>query len=302
MTLLEDIQNSAIDRNSDLGTVLRKCKLLAARLGSQQLEDWLLLESNGYPGEADLPSYRIWPILIKGNFSGPFSSGASNVEIPSIAIPEQFRERFYRYECRESITRIETLVTNNKNGGMRVSLGDLAVVLGMNVYKNLNCYAAWGEYDISSYVEVVNTVRNRVLGFALEIWKNFPQAGEIATGTIDIPQRLVTHVFNTTILNSSVGMIGTANSSIVEVNVIQNDIDSLADILKENKVSSEDVEKLREILHSGEKPNLEGKYGPRVAGWLSRMVEKAAIGAWDIAVGAAGGILAQAINKYYGIA
>ncbi len=37
MTLLEDIQNAAIDAENDLGTLRRKCKLLAARLGSQHL-------------------------------------------------------------------------------------------------------------------------------------------------------------------------------------------------------------------------------------------------------------------------
>lgn len=47
MTLLEDIQQSAVDSKSNLGELLRKCKLLAARLGSQPLEDWLIWESNG---------------------------------------------------------------------------------------------------------------------------------------------------------------------------------------------------------------------------------------------------------------
>jgi hypothetical protein len=57
MTLLEDIQNAAIDSQSDLGTLLRKCKLLAARLGSQPLEEFLLWESNGYPDDVEVPDY-----------------------------------------------------------------------------------------------------------------------------------------------------------------------------------------------------------------------------------------------------
>jgi AbiTii len=39
VTLLEEIQNSAVDAQIDLATLLRKCKLLAARLGNQPLED-----------------------------------------------------------------------------------------------------------------------------------------------------------------------------------------------------------------------------------------------------------------------
>lgn len=71
MTLLEDIQNSAVDANSDLGTLLRKCKLLAARLGSQPLEDWLIWESNGYPDDVPVPDYRIWSLEVKGDFVDP---------------------------------------------------------------------------------------------------------------------------------------------------------------------------------------------------------------------------------------
>jgi len=55
MSLLEEIQNEAVGSNSDIGLLLRKCKLFAARLGSQPLEDWLQWESNGYPDDVDIP-------------------------------------------------------------------------------------------------------------------------------------------------------------------------------------------------------------------------------------------------------
>jgi len=82
MSLLEEIQREAVDSNSDLGALLRKCKLLAARLGSQALEDWLIWESNGYPNNISVPDYRTWTLKIKGHFSGPFGSGLRNADIP----------------------------------------------------------------------------------------------------------------------------------------------------------------------------------------------------------------------------
>jgi len=66
MSLLEEIQTAAVDSTSDLGAILRRCKVLAARLGSKPLEEWLLWESNGYPAEAELPDYRVWGIAVKG--------------------------------------------------------------------------------------------------------------------------------------------------------------------------------------------------------------------------------------------
>lgn len=90
MSLLEDIQNVAVDGTSDLGTLLRKCKLLAARLDNKQLENWLLWESNGYPDDAEVPEYRVWPLQLKGHFSGYGGSGISNAPIPLAVVPEKF--------------------------------------------------------------------------------------------------------------------------------------------------------------------------------------------------------------------
>ncbi len=58
MSILEEIQQAAVDANSDLGTLLRKCKVFAARMESQPLENWLIWESNGYPDEVEVPEYE----------------------------------------------------------------------------------------------------------------------------------------------------------------------------------------------------------------------------------------------------
>lgn len=64
MTVLEEIQNEAVDSKSDLGALLRKCKVLAARLGSKQLQDWLIWESNGYPACPFGSGARMPPLLL----------------------------------------------------------------------------------------------------------------------------------------------------------------------------------------------------------------------------------------------
>src|SRR3990172_1094145 len=110
MSLLEEIQTAAVDANSDLGTLLRKCKVLAARLGSQPLEDWLLWESNGYPENVEVPNYRVWPLRVKGHFFGPFGSGLRNAPIPLALLPEKAKLRYERYECRQSVASIEPVV------------------------------------------------------------------------------------------------------------------------------------------------------------------------------------------------
>lgn len=56
MNLLDEIQTAIVDASSDLGTVLRKCKLLAARLKNEPFQEWLIWESNGYPEHVKVPN------------------------------------------------------------------------------------------------------------------------------------------------------------------------------------------------------------------------------------------------------
>jgi hypothetical protein len=107
MSLLEDIQSAAVDSNSDLGTILRKCKLLAARLGSKTLENWLIYESNGYPLDVEVPDYRIWTHEVKGHFSGPFGSGMRNVPIPLISLPERVRDSYRTINANKVLLRLK---------------------------------------------------------------------------------------------------------------------------------------------------------------------------------------------------
>lgn len=302
MTLLEDIQSSAIDGKSDLGALLRKCKLLAARLGSQPLEAWIIWESNGYPDEVAVPDYRIWPLEVKGHFSGPAGSGIRNAPIPMACIPEKARKRYQRYECRQSIASIEVSLAEAKSGTVHVSTGDLALALGTKVYQYQNCMQAWAEFSTGHLVELINSVRNRILDFSLAIWKEAPEAGE-STGktSTGLEVSRVTQIFNTTVYGGSANLVGTANASTISFNIDLNDFPSLERVLRENGVADVDLNTLRGALESERAPESGGGFGPKMSAWISKMMGKAAEGSWNISLGAAGNLLAKAISKYYGL-
>ena len=65
MTLLREIQVAATDGQVGVSTVLRKAKILAARLHNQDFEDWVNRELNGYDDSTNLPPYRVIPITAK---------------------------------------------------------------------------------------------------------------------------------------------------------------------------------------------------------------------------------------------
>lgn len=303
MTLIEEIQHDAVDSKSELGTVLRKCKLLAARLGSRPLEDWLLWESSGYPDDANVPEYRMWPLELKGHFCGPFGSGIRNAPIPMMCVPENLREPFMKYKCRLSVASIEEMLKKTDEGTLQVITGDLAVMLGTKVYQNQNCMQAWAEFGVGNLIELLNTVRNRVLDFALAVWKEAPRAGESVEGKSQAiePER-VTQIFNTTVYGGAANLVGSATNAPVTFNISQGDFASLEKILQDNGVKHEDIQQLREAVQKeATPPHGSGGFGPCVSSWVAKMMKKAAQGTWQIGISAAGKLLADGISQYYGM-
>jgi hypothetical protein len=301
MSLLEEIQSAAVDSSSDLGGLLRKCKMLAARLGSQPLEDWLLRESNGHPSDVDVPDYRVWPVQLKGTFAGSFRSITKNVPIPLALVPERARKCYENYKCRQSIASIEATLAKSK-GSLTISTGDLAVMLGESVYEDQTCVEAWGIIPEGNLVEVLNSVRNRILDFALAIWKQDPAAGDIygdANGKIEAAQ--VNQIFHTTVYGGAATVVGNSQNSLLNINVTANNFKSLEATLKQHAVSNDDLQELQAAIADDPHPTEKNKFGPRVSSWIGKMAKMAAEGLWNTTLDVGTKVLVEALTKYYGL-
>ncbi len=308
MTILEDIQNAAVDGKSDLATLLRKCKLLAVRLGSKPLEDWVIWESNGYPDNVGVPAYRIWSLEVLGDFVGPFGSGIKNARIPIglvTFIPEKTKQFYERWECKQSIASIEEMLSQSDSDRLTVSTGSLATIIGTKLYQDqmFNCVHTWAEFGRGHLVEVVNTVRNRILDFALAMEKEAPSAGEKQdkSAAQSIEPAKVSQIFNTIVYGGAANVVGTATESSMSFNIGTKDFSALEQVLLEKGLAGDDISQLKEALDFDPSPTTPDKFGPKVASWMGKMIEKAAQGGWQIGAGTAGNLLAQLIKTYYGL-
>jgi len=301
MPLLEEIQKETVDSNSDLGALLRKCKILASRLGSRPFEDWLIWESNGYPKKINVPNYRIWPLSIKGDFLGPFGSSIHNLEVPIYLWPKNIKDLYLKYECRQSIGSMEQMLKENKSSYLIVETGDLVLNLSDKVIEGYTCIRSWAEFGTGCIYELFNNVRNRILDFSIELWKVDPKAGDTPE---TIPPSLqpssVTKIFYTTIYGGSANLIETADNVVINIDVHQGDVKSLENALRENKVSQEDIDNLLNAIKEEPHPNDENRFGPKVSNWISKMIKKAAEGTWAITLDVASRLLYQIIINYYG--
>jgi hypothetical protein len=306
MSLLRDIQNDVIDTNIDISIILRKCKVLAVRLGNDPFENWVDQELNGYKNKNLLPDYRIIQVYSKGHFSGPFGHSVKNADIPLSCIPGKYRENLSKCYCIESIGYYINLLNNSKGGNLAEQWPpDLVAYTGEDIYQGMNCMSAWKLIPNSSIFSLVEAVRNRILNFVLEIGKEAPDAGEDSPKTQKISPEKVSQVFNTTIYGN-VGNISEASQNVnqtVTINVLQNDLNSLKAYLSSVGIPKREIQKLEEAIQedSAEEVNKNEKLGKKVFAWIKSVSSKIKNEAFPVLQSVSANLITQAILKYYGV-
>ncbi|WP_417452500.1 hypothetical protein [Kiloniella sp.] len=197
MSLLREIQDAAVSSEVELSVLLRKCTVLAARLGNDEFKHWVSSELNGYKEVDELPEYRIITVTSKGHFSGPFQTGLRNADIPLLCVPKNFREGLSTYYMLEPTATMESLVAKSDGNGTLSQPWnpDLVAHVGQEMYEGMNCLQAWKVIPVTAFVSALDTIRNRILTFVLEIESEEPEAGEAAINSEPVPQETVTKIF-----------------------------------------------------------------------------------------------------------
>lgn len=302
MSLLREIQSAAIEGDSDIETLLRKCRLLAARLDHAEFRNWVVWELDGYPHGVELPDYRQFHCQCFGHFSGPFGSGIRNAPIPESCIPKEIRESLTYVRLREGVAFLKNLVAVAESDLLQWNWpADAGRLFGGEIYQNVVLAQGWTSFSRSSVVGILSTVRNRILNFALEIEASNPDAGEAAPGSSPVPHAKVAQIFHTNIYGN-VGSFasGSEIQQTVTINIKQGNFDSLAAYLRSQGVGETDVKILRAAVNSDVMVS-NANFGEKVNSWIQNMVKKAAAGTWKIATSAATDLLTSALKAYYGL-
>lgn len=213
MSLLREIQEAAINSQTDLAMLLRKCKVLAARLGNPEFKTWVENELCGYEDVEFLPKYRLLKVNSKGHFSGPFQSGLRYADIPMSCIPKEFHKKLSYAYFTLPVAAMEDLVKKSDGSLQEPWNADIVAYVGQNIYESMNCMQAWKVIPSASIVAALDAVRNSILNFVLEIEAESPDAGEAPLNSSPIPQEKVHQIFNTYI-TGDVQNIATGSSNV----------------------------------------------------------------------------------------
>ncbi len=302
MTFLRDIQDSAIDSESRLSDLLRKCKVLAHRLQHDELNQWVEYELNGYPSFDIIPDYRIVSGIAKGHFEA-YGRMLQNMTIPSGSLPKEYRHWANEARLVQPISAIEETCSGSGDMLQIDWPGNLMAIVGQKIFKGYSMIGAWLEIPKSLVFAILDTVRNRILSFALEIEKENPDAGEAMPDDKPIPDEKVSQVFHT-VINGNVQNVATGSTNVTQSGqfiVTKGDFESLSSFLKSKGISNEDIEELSIAVKEDEEHGQTQGFGKKVSGWMGKMLSKAGTEAWKVGTSSAGTLLTKALTTYLGL-
>jgi len=284
MSLLREIEDGATDAALDISTVLRKAKILAARLKDGDLADWLDRELNGYPVNTDVPEYRVARGIVYGEFALTFQRQGT-APIPPSVLPEQLRHWAEGAQLREPIATYATLLANSKKGASALRFPwptDMARQYGSRAYQDALCLEAWLAVDPSVLAGLLDSVRTRLLSFALAIEIENPDAGEADIRSTPVEPAKVSHLFQT-IIHGGTNIVAAGSSHFSQhyISVRPGDLVSLRKSLETAGARPSEIEELESELASAQTP----QERQRVAGsWIGRTARNAVTAARAFAV------------------
>jgi AbiTii len=306
MSLLHDIQTAILQENAELGPILLKLRLLAARLGSQPLADWVKHESEGYPNSAALPGYRILSVSYLASFAGPFGSGIQNAPISPYLIQKFAGASWVRHEVRQSIAAVDELLRSSaKAGALGIDASNLMHLLQGNVYPDYNCTSVAGKISRAALAELHHAVRSRVLELTIGLEQSIPEASSVSIGPTAAASSqssaTATQIAQQIIYGNVTSISTTGDGTRINVAVSERDIESLVKFLIDGGLAEVDARQLGQIVASEEPESKVEPFGTKAKRWLVDNLKKAADGTWKVGVSVATDLVKEAALKYYGL-
>lgn len=171
--LFSEIFDGSVDGEIGIAVLLRKCRLLSDILENENLKDWVLKELNGYEGWKDLPIYRVIPAGAKGLFLGSFQAQINDQPLASMVLKEEHRHFAERAFLREPANAYENL-RDDAGAGYKIEWpANLVLMYQSKFFEGYALNRAWQDIPVHALRTIPETVKNRILEFALSVRKEF---------------------------------------------------------------------------------------------------------------------------------
>jgi hypothetical protein len=296
MKLIDDVVDAATASDVVISTLLRKFLVLAYELKNDRLKEWVDKELNGYNRDDELPPYRQIRAMAKGFFIGPGGMQLHDQPLPAAILAEKYRHFATSAMLRGPIAAYDT-------GAPFIIQWppDLTAEYQEKFLDHLTLNRAWQEIPNMAIVALIDTVRNRVLRFALDLRE---ELGSVHDNPASLPAGKVDQYVTNYIFGGKNIISPAAHdfTQIGEIKVGQGDIAGLFTALAKIGVKGEDFSELKDALErDAAKPAQGARRGQRTSTWLKTIGQKLTDAGMNIGVDTAKAAAARAISQYLGL-
>jgi hypothetical protein len=252
---VNDLQRGIVDGKDSLTQLLRKAKLIAAKLNLADVEEWVDLELNGYPEGKERPAYRevaTDKLLLHNPYSGWEYVG----DVKKTLRTHQPIAEIEMLASEETVS-----FTPDKKFAIRDSLGGR---IGSDWPQRVTL-------NPGQFKAILEAVRNELLQWTIKLEKRGIKGEDMNFDEKE--KQLATNVH----IEKFTGVFGNVNNSQVAVN----DYSSLAKLLIDQNVPTKERRELEDILEELKTAPPEKKKGliAKAEGWMVKHGETLGTGA-----------------------
>lgn len=294
-SIVIELQELASNSNNDISELLRKTLLVSTKLQLAAFRNWTLSELNGYKGEStnSLPDYRITSGELKA--FNPVRGW-----IP-LEVPHQIHEKLTQIRITESVNSLEQLIANAQGGILRFDFSARQAEHLMSMQEDYLRFRPTRFIGVNRLTAILGAVRTTILEWSLKL-----EADGILGENLSFSIKEKRSAMNNINIQNFQGVLGNLDrgSSVNQENfqeISAHDFSDLSGYLAKNGIDDNDIEILKLAIAKDPKRISDAQFGPKVSEWIGKMVGKAASGGWEISVATAGGVLANALSKFYGL-
>ncbi|KVT45905.1 hypothetical protein [Burkholderia multivorans] len=290
------LQELASNNDHDISNLLRKALMVATKLGLAEFREWILAELNGYAGASReiLPDYR----TIHGELrvQNPFHG------LQPFLVPQQLHDTVTQVNVTESVASIQQLIEGSRTGHLVFYFSPEQERILMSMQNDFAPLRPLRVIGANKLTAILNTVRTRILEWSLSL----EEEGILGHGlSFSASEKQAAMQSQNIRIENFQGILGNVEgSSVTQTNTQQikaSDFSSLARYLASQGVGEAEIRELELAVDSDPEPSHGKGFGPKVSAWVGKMVSLAASGGWEISVATAGGVLATALSKFYGL-
>lgn len=302
MNLINELQEDILNQSNDLSSILRKAKVLAYKLKNEEMKAWVNNELNGYSDRKELPDYRRFSAVNRGNFYDSFGRQLKNAPITLMNIPEKVRQRLDKFDLYHGVKSLESAIESGENTFKYPWSPEIIALFSDKFYVDFACGEAWKAVNVELYEQVLDNIRTRLLDFILELQEKCPDIQDSNDNIPKIPENEVSTIFHTYIFGGQCSIASSFdNCQIVQQHVQKNDLPSLLKYLEEIGIPSSEIKNVEVAIKNDNYGEEKKGIGSNVQTWISNFSQKLFSGALGKATDISLDLIMKAVLAYYGL-